>query len=77
MSWWFGKNRDNEIERELRAHLELEAAEQREGGSAAEEETRYAARRTLGKLDEGDRGHTELCGRPGGLKISLPICDLR
>jgi hypothetical protein len=50
MSWWSRKKRQNDIERELRMHLELEAAEQRDGGSLTEKEARYAARRALGNL---------------------------
>jgi predicted permease len=44
---WRRKHRDRDLERELRAHLELEAAEQRENGLAPEE-ARFAARRALG-----------------------------
>ena len=47
MRWWFGKNREEELQRELRSHLELESAEQRDGGKT-EEEARYAAMRALG-----------------------------
>ena len=39
----------NEIERELQAHLDLEAAEQHDLG-ATEEQARYAARRALGNM---------------------------
>ncbi len=39
--------RDDEIERELQAHLELEAEEYREAGLSAEE-ARYAAMRSMG-----------------------------
>src|SRR5271154_4080383 len=52
MKWWQinlrqGKNRDADLERELRSDLELEEEEQREGG-IAEEEARYAALRAFG-----------------------------
>ena len=50
MRWWFRRNRENDIERELSAHLELEAAEQRETQDVGEDESRYAARRALGNL---------------------------
>src|SRR5579875_2329457 len=50
MKWWSRRNRQNEIERELSAHLELETAEQRELQDGGEEEARYAARRALGNL---------------------------
>ena len=45
--FWRPKNRDQEIDRELRAHLEVEAEEQRENG-LTETEAHYAARRALG-----------------------------
>ncbi len=41
------KKRDEDLERELRSHLELEAEEQREAGASAEE-AGYAARRAFG-----------------------------
>jgi putative ABC transport system permease protein len=47
MRWWNRKERERDLERELRADLELEAAEQQENGLSAEE-ARYAARRALG-----------------------------
>ena len=43
MSWWKRKERERDLERELRSDLELEAAEQEEKGLSAEE-ARYAAR---------------------------------
>jgi hypothetical protein len=46
MRWWQA-GRDDEIERELRAHLELEAEERKELG-ATPEEARYAAQRIFG-----------------------------
>jgi predicted permease len=47
MRWWQIKKRDADLERELRADLELEEEEQRERGASAEE-ARYAALRALG-----------------------------
>lgn len=47
MRRWRRNDRDQDLERELRADLELEAAEQREKGLSAEE-ARYAAQRALG-----------------------------
>ncbi len=49
MRWfWFSRRgRDEDLERELRSDLELEAAELEEGGLSPEE-ARYAARRALG-----------------------------
>lgn len=44
---WRRRLRDRELERELRAHLELEAAERQEAGLEPEE-ARFAARRALG-----------------------------
>jgi putative ABC transport system permease protein len=46
MQWW-RKKRDQDLERELRSHLELEAEEQIENGQSPEE-AGYAARRALG-----------------------------
>ncbi len=47
MRWWWNAKRDAELERELRADLELEEEEQRENG-VAEDEARYAALRAFG-----------------------------
>ncbi|MGA8028869.1 MAG: ABC transporter permease [Bryobacteraceae bacterium] len=47
MLWRRRTDRDQDLERELRSHLELEAAEQRENG-LAEDEARYAAYRAFG-----------------------------
>ncbi|MDQ2711217.1 MAG: ABC transporter permease [Acidobacteriota bacterium] len=47
MRWWRRKNREQDLERELRSDLELEAAEQEENGLSPEE-ARYAAHRALG-----------------------------
>jgi predicted permease len=47
MKWWPGKKRDADLERELRADLELEEAEQREKG-VSPEDAPYAARRAFG-----------------------------
>src|SRR5262245_30401531 len=57
MSWWrlIGRwrartsppDREEDLDRELRTHLELEAQEQRDAGLASEE-ARYAAQRALG-----------------------------
>ncbi len=49
MRWWHFRNRDADLERELRSDLELEEEEQRECGISAEE-TRYAALRAFGNL---------------------------
>ena len=48
--WWGGKSRkarEQELDREIRAHLDLEAAEQREAGLRPDE-AQYAARRAFG-----------------------------
>ncbi len=47
MRWWQISGRDADLERELRADLELEEEEQRERGLPSEE-SRFAARRALG-----------------------------
>ena len=49
MRWWPIRNRDADLERELRADLELEEEEQRERGLSAEE-AQYAARRAFGNV---------------------------
>src|SRR5438132_1006907 len=46
MPWWSRKEREQDLDRELRDHLELETAEQEEGGLSAEE-ARYAAQRAF------------------------------
>lgn len=47
MAWFSRKRSNEELDRELRSDLELETAEQQQGGLSAEE-ARYAARRALG-----------------------------
>ena len=47
MHWWQRKDRERDLERELRADLELETAEQEENHLSAEE-ARYAAQRAFG-----------------------------
>ena len=47
MRWFHRRRREDELERELRSHLELEAAEQGEAGLLPEQ-ARYAAMRALG-----------------------------
>jgi hypothetical protein len=47
--FWQRKRREHDLERELLAHLELEAQEQREAGFSSEE-ARFAARRAFGNL---------------------------
>jgi predicted permease len=49
MKWWHRKQREDDLERELRSDLEIEAAEQREWG-LSEKEAEYAARRALGNV---------------------------
>lgn len=44
---WRRKKREEDLERELQSHLELEAQEQREN-QLLPEEARYAARRAFG-----------------------------
>src|SRR5580704_8750558 len=47
MRWWRRKKREQDLERELRTDLELEAAELQEKGLSPEE-AHYAARRAFG-----------------------------
>ncbi len=47
MRWWRRKERERDLERELRSDLDLEAEEQRESGLSPEE-ARYAAHRAFG-----------------------------
>lgn len=47
MRWFRRKDREQDLDRELRSHLELETAEQQESGRSLEE-ARYAAQRQLG-----------------------------
>jgi predicted permease len=47
MRWWWNRQREEEIDRELRDHLELEAAEQRDSGLAPDD-ARHAAQRAFG-----------------------------
>src|SRR5258708_1704879 len=47
MRWRRRKEREQDLERELRSDLELEASEQRENGLSPED-ARYAARRAFG-----------------------------
>ena len=47
MKWWSGRDREQDLERELRSDLDLEAGEQQENGLSPEE-AHYAARRAFG-----------------------------
>src|SRR5712692_8302455 len=47
MFWWRRRKREQDLERELRSHLELEAEEQRDTGLSADD-ARYAAHRAFG-----------------------------
>ena len=49
MSWWRREEREQNLERELRSDIELEAAEQQEHGLPADVAF-YAAHRALGNL---------------------------
>lgn len=49
MRWWRRRKQEDELERELSAHLELEAEEQRELG-VPPAESRHAARRAFGNV---------------------------
>src|SRR5438477_3554845 len=47
MTWWSRKQREEDLDRELRSDLELETEEQQEMGLSTQE-ARYAARRAFG-----------------------------
>lgn len=47
MSWWRRRDRERDLEREIRAHLDLEAEEQRARGASPDAAT-HAARRNFG-----------------------------
>jgi hypothetical protein len=49
MRWWRPKNREEDLDRELRADLELEAEERRDAGMSAQE-AQFAAQRQLGNV---------------------------
>jgi hypothetical protein len=49
MKWWSKNRRNDDLDRELRTDLELEAEEQREDGLSAKE-AHYAALRAFGNL---------------------------
>jgi hypothetical protein len=49
MNWWRRREREEDLERELRSDLDLEAAEQQESGLSPEE-ARIAARRAFGNV---------------------------
>ena len=49
MRWWRRFPREEELDRELRGHLEQEARELRDGGLTPEQ-AHFAARRALGNL---------------------------
>lgn len=49
MSWFSRQRREEDLDRELKSHLELEAEDQREAGLPAEE-ARFAARRNFGNV---------------------------
>jgi putative ABC transport system permease protein len=48
-SWFSRQHREEDLERELRSHLDLEAEEQQDAGLAAQE-ARYAAQRAFGSI---------------------------
>ena len=50
MKWWRKNSRDDDLDRELRTDLELEAEEQTEGGLYTAKEAHYAALRAFGNL---------------------------
>lgn len=79
MHWWRSKQRDQDLEHELSANLDLEAAEQQENG-LSEVEARYAAQRAFGnatliKEDTramGDGSGSNSFGRIYSMAFDLP-----
>ena len=57
------ERRDEDLERELRAHLEAEVDDQIEAGTAPEE-AQYAARRALGNLPLIKEDTRTMCCQP-------------
>ena len=61
MRWWRRREREQDLEREIRSDLELEAEEQEANGFSPED-ARYAARRAFGSpheqraIENGSRG---------------------
>src|SRR6266567_2268762 len=73
MRWWWRKESEQDLERELRSDLDLEAAEQQESGLSAEE-ARYAARRAFGNTTLVKEQVREMWG---GAAIGQSWRDLR
>ncbi len=71
--WWRRKERERDLERELRADLELEAAEQQKSGLSAEE-ARYAAQRAFGNTTLMKEEVREMWGWPS---VEQLVQDLR
>lgn len=61
MRWRRRKEREQDLERELRSHLELEAEEQREAG-LPRDQARYAAQRALGNTTLVKEDIRAMCG---------------
>ncbi len=62
MRWLRRKQREHDLERELRSNLELEAQEQQEN-DLSPEEARYAARRAFGNVTLRMEEAREMWGR--------------
>lgn len=73
MAWWRQRNRDEDLERELRSHLELEASEQQDNGLSPEA-ARYSARRALGNAT---RVKEDTRAAWGGVWIETAVQDIR
>jgi len=76
LPWSSRQRREEDLDREIRAHLELEAEEQQDSGLAAEE-ARYAAQRALGNATLVKEDVREMWGwsslerlKQGGLRAS-------
>jgi predicted permease len=61
MLFWRRKERERDLERELRGHLDLET-EERHGAGASSDEARYAARRAFGNISATKESVREIWG---------------
>ena len=61
MRWWRRKDREKDLERELRSYLESEAAEQQDNGLSAKE-AHYAAQRAFGNMTLTKEATREMWG---------------
>jgi hypothetical protein len=72
MTWWKRNNRENDLEHELRSHLELLIEEHQESGLSADE-ARNAARRAFGNSTSVKEEVREMWG---WTRLKIVIQDL-